>query len=77
MSTDACQFFHECEGCAVLLRPATGDCCVFCSYGTKPCPPKQVIGGDGGCCAGESQALCRLPKPGRIAAVASSGNSVA
>ncbi|WP_460691977.1 GDCCVxC domain-containing (seleno)protein [Neomicrococcus lactis] len=18
-----------------------GDCCVFCSYGTVPCPPKQ------------------------------------
>ena len=55
MPTDACQFFYECEGCAVLLRPAPGDCCVFCSYGTEPCPPKQLTGGNGGCCAGESQ----------------------
>lgn len=57
MPTDACQFFYECESCAVLLRPAPGDCCVFCSYGTQPCPPKQLTGGNGGCCAGESQTL--------------------
>ena len=31
MPTDACQFYYACEGCAVLLRPKTGDCCVFCS----------------------------------------------
>jgi hypothetical protein len=50
MPTDACQFFYECEGCAALLRPTAGDCCVFCSYGTTPCPPKQVTVGIGGCC---------------------------
>jgi len=47
MPTDACQWFWECPGCGVLLRPARGDCCVFCSYGTVPCPPVQM--GDG-CC---------------------------
>ena len=41
MPTDACLFFHECEGCGILLRPKPGDCCVFCSYGTVPCPPIQ------------------------------------
>ncbi len=41
MPTDACLFFHECEGCKVLLRPKHGDCCVFCSYGSVPCPPIQ------------------------------------
>jgi hypothetical protein len=41
MPTDACQFFYECQGCGVLLRPEPGDCCVFCSYGTTACPPKQ------------------------------------
>ncbi|MEM7041345.1 MAG: GDCCVxC domain-containing (seleno)protein [Pseudomonadota bacterium] len=41
MPTDACLFFHECEGCKTLLRPKPGDCCVFCSYGTVPCPPIQ------------------------------------
>ncbi|OSZ72936.1 GDCCVxC domain-containing (seleno)protein [Hydrogenophaga sp. IBVHS1] len=44
MPTDACQWFYECKACHVVLRPKTGDCCVFCSYGTVPCPPIQ--GGD-------------------------------
>ena len=47
MPTDACQFFYECPGCSSLLRPNAGDCCVFCSYGTVPCPPIQL---DKGCC---------------------------
>ncbi|MEH2567527.1 hypothetical protein V1289_007154 [Bradyrhizobium sp. AZCC 2289] len=41
MPTDACQFFYECTGCGTKLKPKTGDCCVFCSYGTVPCPPIQ------------------------------------
>ena len=41
MPTDACQWFYECKGCAALLKPKPGDCCVFCSYGTVPCPPVQ------------------------------------
>jgi hypothetical protein len=36
-----CLFFYECSGCGVRLRPKTGDCCVFCSYGSARCPPKQ------------------------------------
>lgn len=50
MPTDACQFFHSCSGCGVLLKPKLGDCCVFCSYGDIPCPPKQaeiIVKGDG------------------------------
>lgn len=46
MSTESCLFFHECSHCGALLKPRAGDCCVFCSYGTVPCPPKQ----SGGCC---------------------------
>jgi hypothetical protein len=42
MPGDACQFFHACGGCGALLRPKAGDCCVFCSYGDIPCPPKQM-----------------------------------
>jgi hypothetical protein len=49
MPTDACQFFYECTGCGVKLRPKSGDCCVFCSYGSVPCPPKQAED-DAGCC---------------------------
>ncbi len=41
MPTDACQFFYECPACKTLLRPKPGDCCVFCSYGSVPCPPIQ------------------------------------
>jgi hypothetical protein len=41
MPTDACQFFYECNGCGTLLRRKPEDCCVFCSYGSVPCPPIQ------------------------------------
>jgi hypothetical protein len=33
---------------AGLLRPKSGDCCVYCSYGTNRCPPMQQ---SGTCCA--------------------------
>ena len=42
MPTNACQFFYECTGCGEMLRPTQGDCCVFCSYGSVPCPPIQA-----------------------------------
>lgn len=41
MPTDACLFFYNCKGCGEGLKPLPGDCCVFCSYGTVPCPPIQ------------------------------------
>jgi hypothetical protein len=41
MPTDACQFFWDCPACGELLKPRSGDCCVFCSYGSVPCPPVQ------------------------------------
>jgi hypothetical protein len=44
MASDSCQFFYECRGCGALLRPLPGDCCVFCSYGSVPCPPFQEAG---------------------------------
>ena len=42
MPTDACQFFYDCKGCGARLKPKPGDCCVFCSYGSVPCPPIQA-----------------------------------
>jgi hypothetical protein len=42
MPTDACLWFYECRQCHVALKPKPGDCCVFCSYGTEPCPPSQA-----------------------------------
>ncbi|HZV67183.1 MAG TPA: GDCCVxC domain-containing (seleno)protein [Telluria sp.] len=47
MPADACQYYYECTGCAVVLRPKPGDCCVFCSYGSVKCPPIQL---QGSCC---------------------------
>ena len=48
MPLDACVGFYPCKGCGVTLRPNRGDCCVFCSFGTVPCPPIQT---DDACCA--------------------------
>jgi hypothetical protein len=42
MPEDACQFFYKCAGCGALLKPKPGDCCVFCSYGSVKCPPRQA-----------------------------------
>jgi hypothetical protein len=41
MSADSCQIMYDCEECKAILRPSLGDCCVFCSFGTTPCPPIQ------------------------------------
>ena len=41
MPTDACLFFYECSHCKTMLRPTSGDCCVFCSYGSVRCPSIQ------------------------------------
>ena len=54
MPTDFCQFFYDCKGCAELLKPKPGDCCVFCSYGTVPCPPIQEANE-----TGEQPACCQ------------------
>jgi hypothetical protein len=50
MPSEACQYFYECTGCGTVLRPNPGDCCVFCSFGSVPCPPIQNAGGKCGCC---------------------------
>jgi len=47
MLLDACLFFYECERCNAMLRPKPERCCVFCSYGSVPCPPVQLREG---CC---------------------------
>jgi hypothetical protein len=47
MPADACLFFYDCQGCGNRLKPKAGDCCVFCSFGSVPCPPVQ----SGDCCS--------------------------
>jgi len=41
MPSDSCQFFYKCFNCKASLMPREGDCCIFCSYGSVQCPPKQ------------------------------------
>lgn len=41
MPTDACQYFYECKSCGAMLKPRSGDCCVYCSYADVPCPSVQ------------------------------------
>jgi hypothetical protein len=41
MPSNACQLFYDCKQCGARLKPKPGDCCVFCSYGSVPCPPIQ------------------------------------
>ena len=53
MPVDACQIVYECRKCSTELRPKPGDCCVFCSYGSVPCPPVQaesLSGSTTSCC---------------------------
>jgi len=45
MPENACVHFYECSRCHRVLRPREGDCCVFCSYGSSRCPPRQVEAG--------------------------------
>ena len=53
MPTDACLYFHTCIACGDTISPKPDDCCVFCSYGSVPCPPIQQRGGCGtSCCSG-------------------------
>ena len=42
MPIDACLYFYQCEGCRLVLHAKPGDCCVFCSFGSVPCPPVQA-----------------------------------
>ena len=56
MPLDRCVIVYECEACKTMLRPKAGDCCVFCSYGSVPCPPIQAAQ------AGEGAACCAPPQ---------------
>ncbi|MGI8483706.1 MAG: GDCCVxC domain-containing (seleno)protein [Thermomicrobiales bacterium] len=42
MPLDACQIEYHCAHCGEVMRPASGDCCVYCTYGSVPCPPIQI-----------------------------------
>ena len=46
MPSDACLIVYQCKGCDAVLHPLPGDCCIFCSYGSAPCPPVQRMRAD-------------------------------
>ncbi len=56
MPYDYCLVAYDCPGCGAGLKPKAGDCCVFCSYGSAPCPPIQLARASGAksCCAPSS-----------------------
>ncbi|MEE9150834.1 MAG: GDCCVxC domain-containing (seleno)protein [Thermoplasmata archaeon] len=41
MPVDICRIMYKCSKCSAVITPKEGDCCVFCSYGSVKCPPKQ------------------------------------
>jgi hypothetical protein len=64
MPEDACVFFYTCTNCGIRLRPKPGDCCVFCSYSSVPCPPCQGAGDSGP----GTEAGSQWPEVGRMGA---------
>ena len=38
----SCAISYQCAGCGAVLRPLPGDCCIYCSYGSLPCPAIQI-----------------------------------
>lgn len=45
MPETSCQIGYQCKHCGATLQPEEGDCCVYCTYGSVPCPPVQREGG--------------------------------
>ena len=41
MPTDVCVIKYNCEKCGEEMHPKKGDCCVYCTYGTRKCPSMQ------------------------------------
>lgn len=36
-----------CKHCCELIKPVPGNCCVYCSHGSVPCPYQQRVAGAG------------------------------
>jgi hypothetical protein len=42
MREDACRIALDCPACGGQIRAKAGQCCVFCSWGSVPCPHVQA-----------------------------------
>jgi hypothetical protein len=31
------QHLYRCPSCSIILKPKSGDCCIFCSFGNLDC----------------------------------------
>ena len=63
MPRSACLYFYSCPRCSALLKPKPGDCCVFCSYGDRVCPPVSDQ------LPGQERTVCTAPVGDGIAEV--------
>jgi hypothetical protein len=36
-----CLILHRCANCNMRIRPAPGDCCIFCTHGDALCLAEQ------------------------------------
>lgn len=41
MPTHYCLVRYQCKNCSFIMTPIEGKCCIFCSYGSVPCPAMQ------------------------------------
>ncbi len=41
MPSDACLYVYRCPRCGFQMKPKKGSCCIFCSWGSVPCPSVQ------------------------------------
>jgi len=48
MPSDFCLIRYQCAACGSILAPKQGDDCVFCSFGSVPCPSVQLKKGTEG-----------------------------
>jgi hypothetical protein len=42
MPLNYCRILFNCDACNQDIIPKEGDCCIFCSYADKKCPPLQI-----------------------------------
>ncbi|WP_397392316.1 GDCCVxC domain-containing (seleno)protein [Polynucleobacter sp.] len=35
------QHLYRCPSCSTILKPKSGDCCVFCSFGSVDCSSSE------------------------------------
>ena len=55
MPENTCQFSYRCNACKEVIKTNKGECCVYCCYGSNPCPQAQLIGS--ACCSPDQRSI--------------------